>query len=84
MQFYITLKDNPSQENYLKLLCRKDAILFTKFRCRDRNMPISKSNFNPHCDHDLFKCKPYAMNELGDDFHYIFKCSAFVAARTIC
>ncbi len=45
-------------------------------------MTISKSKFNPNCNRDLLKCKLCDMNEVGDEFHYMFKCSAFGTERT--
>ena len=71
--FYRTFKEALVFEDYINLLDRKDAINLTKFRCRNHKLPVSRTKYPGYLPESI-KCKLCNSNELGDEFHYLFKC----------
>ena len=67
---------------YLTVLPEPQRTWLTKFRTRCHNLPICQNKFTkPDAPTQLKLCNLCNMNEIGDEFHYIFKCNAFSAKR---
>ena len=69
-------------EKYLMLLDSSDRINICRFRCRNTKIPVvtlSYANINiPYEDRLCTLCNT---SEVGDEFHYIFKCPVFHSDR---
>ena len=57
--------------------------LFTKFRCRNSKLPVVSGIFvnTPKEDRICTHCN---CGDIGDEFHYIFKCEFFNEERRKC
>ena len=67
---------------YLTVLQQPQRTWLTKFRTRCHNLPICQSRFaKPGAPIKPNLCTLCKMDEIGDEFHYIFKCNAFSAQR---
>ena len=67
---------------YLTVLQQPQRTWLTKFRTRCHNLPICQSRFaKPSAPIKPNLCTLCKMDEIGDEFHYIFKCNAFSAQR---
>jgi hypothetical protein len=53
-------------------------ISLTHFRCRNHKLPISQNRYNDNIPNVCTLCNA---NEVGDEFHYIFKCTNFIDER---
>ena len=81
-RMYKTIKMNNCVEMYLLNLKFDERVSLTKFRCGNHWLPVNDDRFSPHplpkacllCD------RP---NASGDEFHYLFECSAFSANRKL-
>jgi hypothetical protein len=51
-----------------------------KFRCLSNNLSIETGKFF-NIDRSERHCNLCSVNELGDEFHYLFKCTFFNNAR---
>ena len=79
---YKSYKQDLSLENYLLLLDSTDRINICRFRCRNIKIPVvalSYANINIPYENRI--CTICNMNEVGDEFHYIFKCPVFHSDR---
>ena len=76
---------------YLALLPIEQRTLMTKFRTRNHNLPVCPNSHFKRKTGDTdakmsknataFHCPLCRLNEIGDEFHYIFKCPAFASDR---
>lgn len=78
---YRIFKERFEFENYLKLLDCKKAIRFCRFRTTNHNLPIESGRWG-NTDRNDRKCNLCNLNEVGDEFHYLFVCSAFQNERS--
>ena len=66
-------------EYYLRVLPKDLRILLSKFRCGSHRLPISNARYLEIVDkNDCNLC----FEDVGDEFHYLFKCPAFADLRT--
>ena len=67
---------------YLTVLPQPQRTWLTKFRTRCHNLPICQNKFaKPGAPAKSKCCTLCNIDEIGDEFHYIFKCDAFSANR---
>ena len=75
---YRSFKQDLKCENYLLLLDNNDRINICKFRCRNTKTPVvTLSYVNRNIPYDDRLCQICNMNEIGDEFHYLFICPTF-------
>ena len=77
---YRMFKSELSLEHYITELPMYSARVLTKFRCRNHKLPIEKGchlNIERHLRH----CTNCNSGEVGDEFHYLFRCVAFHRER---
>ena len=71
---YRMFKTNCEFEKYLITLDNPDLIILAKFRCGNCRLP---ANDIRSLDNNLLKnCLKCDLNEVGDEFHYLFVCPA--------
>ena len=70
-------------ENHLSKLPLNLAISLVRFRCMNHRLPIEYGRFS-RLERARRKCKLCGNVELGDEFHYMFKCSYFKRQRKKC
>ena len=59
-----------------------DRINICKFRCRNTKTPVVTLGYaNINIPYEDRLCTVCNMNEVGDEFHYIFKCPTFHSHR---
>ena len=81
---YRMFKENFIFEKYLTSLDYKDRITFCKFRCRNHFLPITHNRFDLRNGiHQDTKCSLCTSDDIGDEFHYVFKCSFFENDRLL-
>ena len=73
---YRMFKDNWMFEKYLQVLCKKDSITLSKFRCRANGLPVNKGRFDASLTDELH-CTVCSSSDIGDEFNYIFVCPFF-------
>ena len=79
---YRMFKTTPQPSPYLTLLPTNQRIALCKFRTRCHNLPICAQRFNnKNTPESKLKCPLCDSNDVGDEFHYIFKCKALNAMR---
>ena len=81
---YRLFKQNFGFEPYLTVLPKTLSVWLCKFRTRNNKMPIIKSKYNRLSNIENTKsCQLQACdgNEIGDEYHYIFKCKSFHETR---
>jgi hypothetical protein len=68
------------QANYLTILPFRNVISLIKFRTTNNDLPVNKLRFQaiPRNERICTKC---TLNEIGDEFHYLFLCPAFDEKR---
>jgi hypothetical protein len=69
-------------EKYLVNSTFKLRQIYTKFRCRSSRIPIESGIFSGTQRQDRL-CSLCAINEVGDEFHYIFICPFFKNDRIL-
>ena len=79
---YRMFKNTPQPSPYLTLLPTNQRITLCKFRTRCHNLPICANRFNKNIPESKSKCPWCESNDVGDEFHYIFKCKEFNVMRT--
>ena len=75
---YRIFKENVELEYYLIKLPFRYRVVFSKFRCRNHKLPVITGIYN-NVDRDNRICTH--CNEVGDEYHYIFKCPIFKKDR---
>ena len=87
---YRMFKNEWGLSPYLVLLPLGQRTLITKFRTRNHNLPVCpNSHFKRKTDDGkgeakkgmALHCPLCRLNEIGDEYHYIFKCPAFASDR---
>jgi hypothetical protein len=68
---------------YLSVLPSDLRMYLCKFRCLSNNLPIETGRFF-NIDRSERYCNLCNVNELGDEFHYLFKCTFFSNVRANC
>ena len=67
---------------YLTVLPQPQRTWLTKFRTRCHSLPICQNKFaKPGAPSKSKSCTLCNMDEIGDEFHYIFKCSWLESKR---
>ena len=77
---YIIFKTNFGLEKYFSLLPCDLAYSLSKFRCISHRLPIECGRFYNINRSDRL-CDLCKVNEIGDEFHYIFDCEFFKDER---
>ena len=70
-------------ENYFNILENKDIFTFCKFRTTNTKLPIATGRWN-NIARENRKCQLCQENQIGDEFHYIMRCSYFHDKRESC
>ena len=80
---YRMFKPAFGQERYISLLPTNLAIKLARFRTTNNMLPVNKLRFEnvPRNERICQKCE---MNEIGDEFHYLFCCPFFDIKRRAC
>ena len=85
---YRMFKNEWGLSPYLSLLSLEQRTILTKFRTRNHYLPVCpNSHFKRKTEDSASKivkdshCPLCTINEIGDEYHYIFKCPAFAADR---
>ena len=69
-------------ENYLITLPPKLRNIFVNYRLCNNKLPIETGRWL-NIDRNLRRCILCNKNNVGDEFHYVFECSAFDLERDI-
>ena len=77
---YSIFKQNINLESYITALPRRVFIPIIKFRTCNYKLPIETGRWHD-VPYNERKCTLCNQNELGDDFHYLMKCSFFETER---
>ena len=78
---YRIFKQKLEVEFYLTNLCPRLRINMSKFRCCNNKLPSNDFRF---IGNDLAKiCKLCNLKEIGDEYHYLFRCTYFTQERTL-
>jgi hypothetical protein len=79
---YRIYKDNLVFENYLNILNDKDILTLSKFRTTNHKLPVEKGRWKNIARENRI-CPLCNNGEIGDEFHYQFKCQYFGNQRQI-
>lgn len=80
---YRIFKDKFVIEPYLTFLPKHHRIMVTKFRCRNHKLPVETGAYL--ClERSKRVCTLCISGEIGDEFHYLFKCKHFSRKRAEC
>jgi hypothetical protein len=77
---YRIFKSDFTFENYLLHLPENLRVKYTRFRCRNHKLPI-EIGAHTGVARENRKCTKCNLGEIGDEFHYIYKCKAFLTER---
>jgi hypothetical protein len=77
---YRIYKSNFCFEQYLSVLPSDLRMYLCKFHCLSNNLPIETGRFF-NIDRSERHCNLCNVNELGDEFHYLLKCTFFNNVR---
>ena len=78
---YRMFKEDLKLENYLLKLPVKKYKLLCRFRCSNFKLPIETGRW-VHIPRSERKCNLCDSNDIGDEFHYLFKCKDPGISRT--
>ena len=79
---YKTFKTDMKLENYLLLLDNAERINLCKFRCRNTKTPVVLLGYAVrNIPYENRICSLCNMNEIGDEYHYLLKCTYFEMQR---
>ena len=78
---YRIFKENLSFENYLIKLPVKQARVLCKFRTCNLKLPIETGRWHNVPRYER-KCNLCNLYEIGDEFHYLFKCTENEIVKT--
>ncbi len=76
---YLILKSDWRLEKYFKQLDYKEAINIFKYRTANHRLPIETGRFYA-TEYENRIC-PKCSNDIGDEFHYLLKCTSFNTQR---
>ena len=68
-------------EDYLVQLDDDVKYIIAKFRTRSHHLPAANNRFQSNNAEDT-TCPLWQNGEIGDEFHYLFKCTYFNESRT--
>jgi hypothetical protein len=77
---YRIFKHDLHMENYLTILPVRSCRILSRFRCRNHKLPIEVGSYY-NVDRNQRICTKCDSREIGDEFHYIFKCKYFLKPR---
>ena len=77
---YQIFKTELKLEPYLINLSQKSKVCFTKFRTSNHRLPIETGRWNNIERNDRI-CPKCNSGDVGDEYHYIFKCAHFEDVR---
>ena len=77
---YNLFKVDANFENYLSILSRKHYSTLLKFRLSNHRLPIETGRWE-NIPIEERKCNICEINDIGDEFHYLFVCKYFKSAR---
>jgi hypothetical protein len=78
---YRIFKDTFGFEDYFNILNEKDFLIFCKFRAVNHRLPIECGKWK-NLERENRMCN-LCNSDIGDEFHYILKCSFFENERKI-
>ena len=78
---YRMFKSAPELAPYLTVLPINLRITLCRFRTRCHNLPVCAQRFNKNAPQSKLRCPLCNSNDVGDEFHYVFICSAFSTER---
>ena len=79
---YRMFKSECKLEKYLLNLNKPEQINLCKFRCRDTKLPVVVLGYSfQNIAYSDRLCTLCNLNEVGDEYHYIMKCSFFQNSR---
>lgn len=78
---YFCFKQELNFEKYFTLLPRKLYLPLFKFRTGNHKLPVETGRWDGTYISDR-KCPLCSINDIGDEYHYIFKCSYFQKERS--
>ena len=73
---YRAMTESKHLQNYLLYLPSQYMYAFCKFKCANHRMPIVSGRY-ANIDVDHRKCDLCDLNQIGDEFHYLFNCPFF-------
>ena len=76
---YRLIKDKHEFEHYLKTQETYIRIPLTKYRCGSHFLPISNKRYDDLDNRN--NCPLCSMNTVGDEYHYVMECPAFLNHR---
>ena len=79
-KMYSTFKENIKIEGYLTSLNNRDALNLLKFRTGNHRFPVETGRWSG-IDISERKCQLCQLNDVGDEFHYLLKCTFFEKER---
>ena len=77
---YKIFKKSFKFEEYLTKLNQSEQISLCKFRCRDNRLPVVTGRYRG-IDYAERFCELCNDHDIGDEFHYLFKCPIFASER---
>ena len=77
---YRLFKKSFSQEIYLKIMSHDCLITLARFRTTNNKLPVNALRFDG-LDRNDRKCSKCNLQEVGDEFHYIFICEFYREKR---
>ena len=78
---YRLFKTSFKQEYFLKSLPNNSVFALVKFRCINNPLPVNSLRFTSIPRHERI-CNNCNMNEIGDEYHYLFTCPYYQEKRT--
>jgi hypothetical protein len=78
---YKDMKSELKLEKYLLLLTPRFSVPLCRFRAGNHKLPVITGRFSG-LERPMRKCNLCHSNEVGDEFHYVFKCSYFNSERS--
>ena len=67
-------------QTYILKLPKKYVYILCKFKCANHHLPIVKGRYTDTPVHER-TCPLCTINDIGDEFHYLFNCTFFTAQR---
>ena len=76
---YRMFKGEPIMEDYLLRLDNVDRINLSRFCCRNHSLPVTRDRLTDN--RQGLMCPMCDLDEVGDEFHYLFRCAYFSTDR---